>query len=196
MRFGAKIHFPRSNNSMAPNFCSLVAFLTVTSLTVAADIDRDKLRSQLVKHEGKKTKVYMDTEGIPTIGVGFNLNRADAKKKIEGLGLTYDKVKAGTQELTDKQILTLLDSDIDAAIINCKSVFPTFTEISDVRQRVLVDMMFNLGKTRFTKFEKMIARINNSDFASAADEMKKSEWYNQVKERGNTLERMMRGDKD
>jgi lysozyme len=173
---------------------SLLAVATPTCL--AGDLDRAKLLAQLIKHEGKKAKVYKDSEGILTIGVGFNLERAEAKKSIEALGLDFEKVKSGKQELSQEQITKLLEQDANAAIANCKVVFPKFVELSDVRQRVLVDMMFNLGKGRFSKFEKMIAAVKKNDFVTAADEMKSSKWYAQVKDRGKTLERMMRTNKD
>jgi lysozyme len=162
----------------------------------AADLDRDKLRKQIIRHEGLRNKVYKDSEGIPTIGVGFNLTRPDARAKIQGLGLNYDKVLAGQQELSETQALKLLEGDIDGAVADCRAVFPNFTQLSDVRQRALVDMMFNLGKTRLLKFEKMIAAVKAEQFAKAADEMKGSQWYAQVKTRGKELESMMRNDHD
>ena len=70
-----------------------------------ADLDREKLKAQLVKHEDKQNHVYKDTEGHPTIGVGFNLDRNGAKAKIEALRLDYAKVKAGTQDWTDEQVI-------------------------------------------------------------------------------------------
>ena len=164
----------------------------------AADLDRDKLRTQIIKHEGKRCTVYLDSAKPPnpTIGVGFNLNRKDAKQKIEALGLDFNKVLAGRQSLTEEQVMKLLEPDIDRAIADCKAVFPGFADLSDVRQRVFVDMMFNLGKGRFEGFEKMIAAVKDADFARAADEMKDSEWYTQVKQRGIDLVDMMRNDRD
>ncbi|HEX4612695.1 MAG TPA: glycoside hydrolase family protein [Urbifossiella sp.] len=162
----------------------------------AAELDRGKLIAQLVQHEGKKAKAYKDTAGHPTIGVGFNLDRADAKKKIEALGLNFEKVKAGAQELTDQQITRLLDADIEAAMAECKAVFPGFSDLSDVRQRVLADMMFNIGRTKAEQFQKLIAAVAAKDFGKAADEMKNSAWYRQVGMRGRELEQMMRTDTD
>lgn len=162
----------------------------------ATSLDLNKLRKQLITHEGKRLKAYKDSENILTIGVGFNLTRADAKKRIEAFGLDFDKVKAGVQELTDKQAMMLLEADIDSAIRDCKSIFPKFHDLSDVRQRVLLDMMFNLGKTRFSNFKNLIANVNAGRFEAAADEMKASKWYVQVKSRGKTLEAMMRTDRD
>lgn len=177
-----------------PLICAVLFFTGFQ--VVAADIDRAKLRAQLIKHEGSMPKMYKDSEGIPTIGVGFNLNRADAKKKIEALGLDFAKVRAGEVELSKEQIGKLLDADIDAALADCKAVFPKFGDLSDVRQRVLADMMFNLGRDRFSKFKNMVAAVNEGRFDKAADEMKNSKWYEQVKSRGKTLERMMRENKD
>ena len=48
---------------------------------------------------------------------------------------------------------------MDTAIADSKSVFPKFTDLSDVRQRVIVDMMFNLGKTEVPGFKKMIDAV-------------------------------------
>ena len=134
------------------------------------DLDREELKAEFLKHEGKENDVYKDTEGHPTVGVGFDLDRGDAKAKIEALGLDYAKVKAGTQDLTDDQVYKLLDGDMDTAITDLKSVFPKFTDLSDVGQRVIVDMMFNLGKTKFLGFKKMIDAVKAGDFAKAADE--------------------------
>lgn len=176
-------------------YCLLVVLL-VAPIMGAAELDRAKLRKQLILHEGKKPKVYKDSEGIPTIGVGFNLRRPDAKQRIEELGLNYNKVLAGEQALSDAQIDKLLEADIDAAINACVKVFPNFTELSDVRQRVLADMMFNLGRSRFEGFKKMIVAVKEGKFEAAADEMKNSKWYKQVKIRGGRLETMMRTNTD
>lgn len=156
------------------------------------ELDRGKLLQQLTKHEGKRRSVYIDSEGYPTIGIGFNLKRSGAQAVIEKVGANYNKVLAGEAELNDGQIASLFEADVDAAIIDCKKVFNTFTELSDVRQRVLVDMMFNLGPTRFASFRNMIAAIGEKDFDKAADEMTASLWFKQVKTRGTTLVSMMR----
>ena len=139
-------------------FASAISLIGEQS-TFADEIDKAALKSQLVKHEGKRNKVYLDSEGIPTIGVGFNLHRSDAKQKIAAMGVDYEKLVSGDVSLTDEQVDSLLDDDIESAIADCKSVVGSFSMLSDVRKRVLVDMTFNLGKTRFGKFKKMLAAI-------------------------------------
>jgi GH24 family phage-related lysozyme (muramidase) len=173
-----------------------VCILASAGSVAAADLDSDKLRTQLIRHEGKRAKVYKDTEGVPTVGVGFNLNRADARQKLAAVGADLDKVKAGQQELTEDQIRKLLDADMDTAVADCKALFPKFAELSDVRQRALADMMFNLGRARLSGFKKMVSHVNAGEFDKAAGEMKASKWYAQVKDRGKTLEAMVRTNKD
>src|SRR3990172_5316451 len=41
--------------------------------------------------EGKKSKAYLDSRGIPTIGIGFNLQRADARQLLKDVGADYNK---------------------------------------------------------------------------------------------------------
>ena len=68
-------------------------------ITDASNDIINSLVERLKKHEGVKNKVYMDSVGIPTIGVGFNLNREDAPQKIKALGLDYNLVKSGKKLL-------------------------------------------------------------------------------------------------
>ena len=55
----------------------------------------DEVSKMIERHEGKRNRVYSDSVGIPTIGIGFNLNRADATDRLKSLGLDYNKVRNG-----------------------------------------------------------------------------------------------------
>jgi lysozyme len=159
-------------------------------------LDFSKLRDQVIKHEGVRSSVYKDSEGNATVGIGFNLQRGGAEEILRSVGGDYQSILAGTEELSESQMNALLDADLQEAIKNCSEVFPRFFELSDIRQRALVDMMFNLGRPRFESFKKMINAINDGEFRKAADEMKDSRWYVQVKGRGETLEAMIRTDEE
>jgi len=49
----------------------------------------------IAESEGNKPCMYKDTLGHPTIGIGFNLDRSDAREKITSVGADYDNVKSG-----------------------------------------------------------------------------------------------------
>ena len=121
--------------------------------------------------------------GVKTIGVGFNLERSDAKEQLCCLGLNYNDVKSGLVSLTTEQIYHLLDKDIGTAILAANTLFKNFKTLSIERQIILVDMAFNLGQTRLSGFIKLIAAINAQKWDRAATEMKNSLWAKQVGKR-------------
>lgn len=162
----------------------------------AVDIDIGKLENQLTRHEGKRSGVYKDIKGIPTIGIGLNLRRPDARAKVEGVGADFDSILAGTSELTNAQISRLFKEDVATSILAGRSIVKNFDELGDVRKRVIVDMAFNLGVTGLLKFKKMRAAVEAKDFTKAGAEMVDSAWYRQVRSRGKTLVDMMTGGRD
>lgn len=136
--------------------------------------DREKLKLQLMRHEGVRLTVYQDALGIETIGVGRNLRDK---------GLSTDEA------------LFLLENDIDECVGDCLR-FPWFADLDPVRQRVVVDMRFNLGPSRLRGFKNTLAAIGRRDFEAAANGMLKSLWARQVKSRAVRLAQMMRTGRD
>ena len=74
---------------------------------------------------------------------------------------------------------------------DASALFPNFEKLPVDARKVIIDMSFNLGKTRLAKFEKMRAAVAQYDFDTAGDEMIDSEWYNQVGNRSKNLVQMM-----
>jgi GH24 family phage-related lysozyme (muramidase) len=149
------------------------------------------IMSLLIMHEGREPKVYMDSKGHPTVGVGFNLDRADAKLMLEYVGADYDRVKAGVEGLDNRQMMRLLTKDIETAIKDARAFVNNFDQLPTQAQLVLIDMAFNMGGPTLNQFKKMKAAIEIRDFDSAAREMKNSAWYGQVGDRSKRLVQMM-----
>lgn len=131
-------------------------------------------------NEGVRTTRYLDSLGIPTIGVGFNLQRSDARQKITALGYDYDAILDGSQSLSDAAVDALLADDVDATFVDAARSIANFASLDDARKAVVVDMIFNLGATAFSRFTATIAAIEAEDFARAAAEMADSRWATQV----------------
>lgn len=136
--------------------------------------DRDKLVLQIMRHEGVRLTVYADSLGIPTIGVGRNLRDK---------GISHDEA------------LFLLDNDLDECIRDC-ATFSWFADLNPVRQRVLVDMRFNLGPSRLRGFRNTLAAMARGDYEAGARGMLASKWAKQVGQRAVRLAQMMRTGKD
>jgi GH24 family phage-related lysozyme (muramidase) len=158
-------------------------------------MDKEKIGGWIAHHEGVREQVYLDSADSPnpTIGIGFNLNREDAPDLIQNLGLDYDKVVSGEQQLNQDQINYIFQHDLDVAINDARNTFSNFDELPEDKQLVLVDMSFNLGQSRLSGFENMIDAVEREDWQKAADEMVDSKWYEDVQDRGVHNVDVMRG---
>ena len=134
-------------------------------------MDKKRLNKQLEIDEGRSKKIYVDTVGKVTGGVGRNLT---------------------DRGFSDDEIDLMLANDIKLAEKDARSLVPGFDRLDDVRQEVLVNMSFNLGYSRLAGFKKFLAAVNSNRFAEAAAEMEDSKWFRQVGQRGVRLRDAMR----
>lgn len=132
---------------------------------------RDIVRAQLRIDEDVRSKMYLDSLGIPTIGVGRNLR---------DVGLRPDEINY------------LLDNDIIVAEKTAATLFPSFDKLSENRRAVLVNMAFNLGQDRLAGFHNFRAAVEAGAFEQAAAGMLDSLWAKQVGIRAQRLAKQMR----
>lgn len=160
------------------------------------DINLERLKEQLILHEGYRDKVYNDTKGHPTVGVGFNLDRPDAVFYLRHVGAPNLHYVLRGERLSRDSVLALLGLCIDEAIIDARSLISNFDSLDGVRKRVVVDMAFNMGKKVFSQFKNTIKAIEESRWKDAAKGMRGSKWCRQVKSRCTRLSRMMETGED
>lgn len=134
---------------------------------------REALKERLIWEEGLKRKPYLDTMGIKTIGVGHNMM---ANPLPQWMQEHLDE----HGELEEYMVFTLLEKDIDKAEQAARKIFDSFNEFSDNRKVAVVDLLFNMGATTFSKFITTIAAIRNGQWDAAAAALKNSKWYRQV----------------
>jgi lysozyme len=130
--------------------------------------------------EGVRNYEYKDSRGIPTIGIGFNLTRNDAKQKIESLGLNYEKVLNRQQPLNEEQIKILFQEDAQMSILAAQKWLPNFSEHPKEVQLLIIDLAFNLGSGTLSKFVKAKNAFMKKDYKEAASELQNSKWFGQV----------------
>lgn len=121
----------------------------------------DVLIDELIADEGFKTKSYKDTKNKWTIGVGHLL----------GVGPEFANII-----WSERKVVVTLMQDINTSLFYTQKQVPTFSYWSDNRQRVLVNMMFNLGPTKFAGFDQMNKALNNHDVKWVYKEMLDSKW--------------------
>jgi lysozyme len=137
------------------------------------------VRKMLVRHEGVRTYPYQDSLGIWTIGIGHNLQA----KPIPGWSLEGLKQHG----LPHQEMNAVFDRDVDDAEADARAVCPVFDKLDDTRKAILVDMAFNLGRTRLGQFKQFLAAVSAGDYKTAAKEMLDSYWARQVKLRAKNL---------
>lgn len=135
----------------------------------------DVLATQIERHEGFRDTMYLDSEGIATIGLGHNLRDRPMDKSL--------------LQLQGK--LDLYQAIMDARDL-CEQFSVKWSDLAEPRQHVLADMSFNLGKTRLAMFQKMWAALHKREWDQAADQMLDSRWARQVGVRAGLLATMMR----
>lgn len=137
------------------------------------------IKNRIKAHEGFRNTVYICPTGHPTIGYGHMLTEED--DFVEGV--EYDK--AELDELFDKDF-NIAVQGADKIINENDLVLP------DIAYEVLVEMCFQLGGPRTSKFKKMITALKEHKFQNAADEMIDSRWHQQTPERCKELAKLMR----
>lgn len=130
-----------------------------------------QLKKLLIRHEGKKNKLYKCTADKWTIGVGRN---------IEENGLR------------DNEIELMLYNDITDTYHFLMKNYPWFTALDDCRASALIDMCFCLGGPRYKTFQRMNFALSQNQFNDAADELLDSRFAAQVGYRAEELAKMLR----
>ena len=136
----------------------------------------EKLREELAADEGEVNEIYLDHLGYPTFGIGHLVLDSDPESGLP-VGTTID----------NDRVVEAFESDIETVLSDCNKLYPDFNDLPEEAQRVIANMMFNMGRPRLSKFKGMKAGVDARDWNRAADEMVDSRWYRQVTNRADRL---------
>ena len=106
-------------------------------------MNRESVFEQLKIDEGVVYEIYKDHLGYPTFGVGHLVLDSDPEFGQD----------VGTP-VTEERTKQCFEKDLDTSISECVALYgDDFTDWPGVVQEVLVNMMFNMGRTRLGKFK-------------------------------------------
>ena len=132
----------------------------------------NRIKAQLVRHEGLRLKPYRCTAGRLTIGIGRNLD---------------------DRGISQKEAYAMLERDIqDCEQWLLDEIPEIYNKLDEVRQSVLLNMCFNLGIKGLLEFKNTLSFIGAGDWERAANNMLASKWAKQVGMRAIELSEMMR----
>lgn len=132
--------------------------------------DRSVLKEELTRDEDRRARIYTDTVGKVSGGIGRNLT--DKGFRDNEIDLMY------ANDIVDAEAF------LDRNLAWWRSLDP-------VRQRVLMNMAFNMG-AKLLGFVDTLASVQNGEYSAAAAEMLDSTWARQVGARAQRLAQMMR----
>ena len=140
-------------------------------------MNREQVQKQLAVDEGIVHEVYLDHLGYATFGIGHLITDKDPEQEYT----------VGTP-ISEERVTEAFQSDLDISIGECKVLFDLWDTYPGEVQEILVNMMFNLGRPRLSKFKNFKKAVDAGDWAKAGIEGRDSLWWKQV---GNRAERLM-----
>ena len=139
-------------------------------------MNRENVYETLKIDEGVKYEIYEDHLGLPTFGIGHLILDSDPE---EGMPI-------GT-EVSEERVRLCFENDLDTAISECQILYKNWKELPGEVKEVLVNMMFNLGRPRLSKFKNFNKAISSRNWQVASIEGRDSLWYRQVTNRAERL---------
>jgi len=138
----------------------------------------NKLLESVKKHEGYRNKVYLDSLGKRTVGVGH---------------LCVEDFWEDGKEYDEKFLMDTLQKDLQSSIDGAEDLCKEL-KISDDAKILIIEMIFQLGKTGVSKFRNMWKALQQDppQYDVAATEMLDSRWAKQTPNRAEEMSNHMR----
>ena len=136
----------------------------------------EQLKETLKVDEGVVYEIYNDHLGYPTFGIGHLVLDRDAEHGLP----------VGTP-VSEDRVSECFEQDVQIVIEDCKKLHDGWDGYPEEVKQIVANMMFNMGRTRLSKFKNFRAALEDHDWKRAAIEGRDSLWYRQVTNRAERL---------
>lgn len=138
----------------------------------------------LERDEGVRTKLYWDSLGYPTIGIG-HLILAEQTRDMNKIStaLTNQLGRQVYSEISIEDVSILFNKDYQRTINDISEhslIGPIYNKQNASRKLALVNMAFQMGVNGLSKFTKSLSLIDQEKYKEAGVELRNSLWYNQT----------------
>lgn len=138
----------------------------------------EEIKERIKKHEGFISKIYLDSLRKATIGYGHLVTEKDNFQE----GVEYS-----IEELEE-----VFNKDFNKAVEGANELTSNLSLVLATVKGVIIEMVFQLGKTGVSKFKKFFEALNNQDYNEAANQMLDSNWHKQTPKRCIELSEIIR----
>ena len=141
-------------------------------------MNMERLLASVKKHEGYRNKVYLDTLGKRTVGVGH---------------LCVEDFWEDDKEYEEKFLMTILEHDLSDAIKGANDLLAEngCMDMNEKAHEIIIEMVVQLGKTGVSKFRNMWKHLSALEYSDAASEMLDSRWATQTPNRAQDMSAQM-----
>ena len=141
-------------------------------------MDMNRLLKSVKQHEGYRNKVYLDSLGKRTVGVGH---------------LCVEDHWEDGKEYEEKYLMKILKDDLKNAIRGAERLLKGCPILDSLAREIVIEMVFQLGETGVSKFKNMLKALKEGpDYKTAATEMLDSRWAKQTPNRAKKMSDSMR----
>ncbi len=139
----------------------------------------ERLLESVKKHEGYRNKVYLDTLGKRTVGVGH---------------LCVEDFWEDDKEYEESFLMEILQKDLQEAIRGAKELMDEHgcADIDERAEEIIIEMVFQLGRTGVKKFRNMWKALAEQNYIGASFEMLDSRWAKQTPNRAKAMAEQMK----
>ena len=142
-------------------------------------MNMERLLKSVKEHEGYRNKVYLDTLGKRTVGVGH---------------LCVEDFWEDDKEYEEDFLMDILKKDLQEAIRGARSLMEEHdcADIDEQAEEILIEMVFQLGMTGVSKFKNMWKALSELNYVGASYEMLDSKWAKQTPNRAKDMAQIMK----
>ena len=141
-------------------------------------MDMNSLLKSVKEHEGYRNKVYLDSLGKRTVGVGH---------------LCVEDFWVDDREYSEDMLMNILKDDLKNAIQGAERLLKDCRILDSLAREIVIEMVFQLGETGVSKFKNMLKALKEGpDYKTAAIEMLDSRWAKQTPNRAKKMSDSMR----
>ena len=139
----------------------------------------ERLMESVKQHEGYRNKVYLDTLGKRTVGVGH---------------LSTEDRWEDDKEYEEEFLMKIFEEDLQEAIEGASTLMLQHdcSDIDEKAHEIIIEMVFQLGMTGVSKFKNMWKALSEHNYTGASYEMLDSKWAKQTPNRAKSMAELMK----
>ena len=139
----------------------------------------ERLMESVKQRNSQRNKVYLDTLGKRTVGVGH---------------LCTEDWWEDDKEYEEEFLMKILEEDLQEAIEGASTLMLQHdcSDIDEKAHEILIEMVFQLGMTGVSKFKNMWKALSEHNYTGASYEMLDSKWAKQTPNRAKSMAELMK----